>query len=180
MWDSHSLSKIDLEPLEQYVMTSVPDHFVNKPGTSPYALYAKIASELPQDSLIADLGTLQGLSALAMSLGQNSKIISYDIDMKKNIVQREGIEFIEKNCFDDLDRILTADLILVDVDPHDGQQEKRFFDILLEREYHGMTLWDDIHLNQGMQAFWNYASKQVPVTDLTSLGHYTGTGKVEF
>lgn len=173
------LTGIDLQPLKQFVKTRVPEHFKKAPGEEAYALYAYISENMQEGSTIADLGTLQGLSALALSYNPDIKVISYDIDLSKNIVgDKDNIEFIEKNMFDDLDRILECDLILLDVDPHDGIQELDFFDILEEKKYKGNVLCDDIHHNLGMQNFWHKVKRSK--MDLTEYGHHSGTGFVEF
>jgi hypothetical protein len=69
-------------------------------------------------------------------------------------------------------------LILIDVDPHDGVKEKLFYDIIKNSKFNGITIWDDIHLNYGMNTFWNNIDgKKI---DLTHIGHATGTGIIEF
>lgn len=178
------LKEVNLEPLKQYIYTVVPDHFKVAAGTEAYALYAHYSLQLPKGSKIADLGTLQGLSALALAYNDDVQVLSYDIDLRKNIVKKPNITFIEANCFDKLDEIMQCDLILVDVDPHDGLQEMQMLSELMNRGYKGKVLWDDIHLNPGMRAFWQTAvalqAKERVVTDLTTLGHHSGTGLIEF
>lgn len=167
-----------IEQLHKYIST-VPDHFRDEPGVEPYALYMEYSVGLPGGAKIADLGTLQGLSALALSANPSVEVLSYDIDQSKNLVDdKDNITFILGNVFDHLDEILKCDLILVDIDPHDGIQEKRFFDILVEKQYRGVTLWDDIHHNLGMQNFWHKI--KMPKEDLTERGHHSGTGLIVF
>lgn len=172
------MEDIDLKPLERYIQVSVPEHFVNAPGTEAYALYARLSAQLPAGSKVADLGTLQGLSALALSYNPEVQVYSYDITQNKNIVEKSNIEFTLANCFDCIDDILQCDLILVDVDPHDGIQEQSFFDILVENNYKGIVLWDDIHLNSAMESFWN--NIKIPKEDVSVIGHHSGTGKITF
>lgn len=169
----------DIETLHKYIQGDIPTHFTNSPGVEAYTLYMNSSKKLPKDSLISDLGTFQGLSALALSINTNIKVESYDIDLRPNKVsKRKNIKFIEANIFDYIDRILTSDLILIDLDPHDGVQEKRFFDILIENKYKGITLWDDIHINLGMQNFWDMVN--IEKEDLTNVGHHSGTGYIKF
>ena len=50
---------------------------------------------------------------------------------------------------------------------------------LIEMDFKGILLLDDIHLNPEMQSFWDW----IPVgrkVDLTRLGHHSGTGAVLF
>jgi len=172
------LNRIDINSLRHDIFAEVPEHFINNPGVEPYALYAYYSNKLPKGSTISDLGTLQGLSALALSSNKGVKVESYDIDQSKNIVEKYNIEFILGNCFDHIESILKSDLILVDIDPHDGIQEMDFYDILKENNYKGLTLWDDIHHNLGMNNFWHKA--ELAKIDLTQYGHHSGTGVIEF
>ena len=40
--------------------------------------------------------------------------------------------------------LLKSSLIFMDVDPHSGDKETALFDFLVENDYKGITLWDDI------------------------------------
>lgn len=170
--------KRTIESLNKH-LKRIPEHFKNDPGQEPYSLYLKYAQKSSPNALISDLGTFQGLSALTLSINDSNIVESYDIDLSNNLVtDKDNIKFIQGNIFDHIDRILESDLILVDVDPHDGIQEQEFYDILVSRQYKGVTLWDDIFLNLGMQNFWHKV--KLPKEDLTSEGHYTGTGLILF
>lgn len=173
------LEDIKLTSLLQYIKTTVPPHFRVEPGIEAYAYYAHLSTKLKAGAKISDLGTLQGLSALALSYNPKVNVISYDIDLSKNIVAgKENIKFVEGDMFDHLDEILKSDLILVDVDPHDGLQEERFLDLLIDNSYKGITIWDDIHHNVEMATFWQRV--KVDKVDVTSKGHHSGTGMIEF
>jgi hypothetical protein len=174
------MDHINFGKLEKYISGTTPDHFINEPGTEAYALYSDLSLKL-QTGKIADLGTYQGLSALAFAYNPKVQVVSYDIDLANNLVsKRKNIEFIEGNIFDkaNLKTILDCDIILVDLDPHDGIQEQKFLDILIEKSYKGITLWDDIHLNSGMKNFWYKV--QIEKEDISNIGHHSGTGKIIF
>ena len=164
-----------LNNLHEYIIGTPPVNFVDKPGTEPYKLYNDYSHKHRK---IADLGTLQGLSALALSSNPQAQVLSYDIDLSKNLVKKDNIKFIAGNCFDHLDDILSCDLILIDIDPHDGEQEFRMLVDLVANNYKGTTLWDDIHLNSEMQQFWD--SVEMTKQDLTTEGHHSGTGLIVF
>jgi len=172
-----NLDQIDITTLESHIKAHV-SNFVDQPGLEPYTLYSFFSSRLKAGAKVADLGTLQGLSALALSYNPDVQVTSYDIDLSKNIVEKDSIIFVQGNCFDHLDDILQSDLILIDIDPHDGIQEQDFYDILLQKHYSGITLWDDIHHNLGMKNFWHKVESKK--TDLTNVGHHSGTGLIEF
>ena len=76
--------------------------------------------------------------------------------------------------------IASADLVLLDVSPHDGDKEQKFFDELRRRSFEGILILDDIYwkLDKGMTSFWE--SITLKKIDVTAIGHYTGTGIVVF
>ena len=49
-------------------------------------------------------------------------------------------------------------------------------DFLIDNNWHGKLLLDDINLNQEMKNFWNGISHEK--YDLTDIGHWSGTGLV--
>ncbi len=67
---------------------------------------------------------------------------------------------------------------MLDVDPHDGIQERDFFKFFEEIGYEGIVVLDDIYVNKEMNDFWNNIKQ--PKLDLTDIGHWSGTGIVLF
>ena len=165
-----------MKDLTKYIQGIPPRHWIMKAGAEAYEYYTSLSSSLPDNSLIADLGTYQGLSALALSYNEKVKVKSYDVTLENNLVSKGNIEFIEADIFERIDEIIKADLILVDLDPHDGIQEQRLLEILQEKLYTGITVWDDINKNLGMQNFWDKV--ELEKEDCTDIGHYTGTGVI--
>ena len=78
--------------------------------------------------------------------------------------------------------IKNSSFILYDT-VHNGIIEKEFHDYLIESNWQGICLWDDIHfrangkIRQGMQDFWNSINDNNKI-DITDYGHWTGTGLV--
>jgi hypothetical protein len=156
--------------------------FTYKPGNERYQLLHYLASVLPEGSMIADVGTYRGYSSVALATA-NSKntVITYDIEDclpsdKKTCKDLPNVVFKLMNCFDDMETILKAKLISLDIDPHDGIQEKKFMDILKANNYKGIVVFDDIYLNMGMNQFWK--SLECKKYDVTPIGHMTGTGLI--
>lgn len=139
-----------------------------------YRLLAHMSSCLPDGAIVFDVGTYLGTSALALSYNQHVSVISYDVANYRSAIKPENVTFKIGNFLEDAD-LLNAAMMFIDVDPHDGHQETVFLKHLIKVGYKGILLFDDIHLNQGMEMFWreclSYGAK-----DLTSLGHATGTG----
>jgi predicted O-methyltransferase YrrM len=151
-------------------------------GKEHYRLLANISMQMPDNSIIADIGTSQGLSALALSYNSNVKVISYDIvDTSKfthSMAKKGNIEFIIKDALLDIDRIKYASVIMLDIDPHDGIQEKNFINLLEKVNYKGIIVCDDINLNDAMRSWWSSVKQKK--MDVTVYGHFSGTGIIIF
>ena len=105
-------------------------------------------------------------------------MISYDIeDRKPSPIDLPNIEFRVKDARDDRQDLLAAPLIVLDT-AHDGMFEQQMYYMLYSADYEGLLLLDDIHLNTAMLDFWNGIGLEK--FDLTSIGHYSGTGLVHF
>ena len=149
-----------------------------------YKLLAYLSSFF-NNEIIVDIGTYRGLSALALSYNSSNKIITYDIidnfNGYKNIItpeNKENIEFRIKDCRIDTDVFKNTNFVMLDVDPHDGIQERDFFKFFEEIGYEGIVVLDDIYVNKEMNDFWNNIKQ--PKLDLTDIGHWSGTGIVLF
>lgn len=141
-----------------------------------YELLAVI-TQFMNNKLIVDAGTFMGLSAAHLAINNSNKVITYDIDDKhlnNQWVLKPNIEFKKMPVLDDLDTVLKADMIFLDIDPHDGLQEKILSDALINNKYKGIVVADDINLNQGMKDWWQ--SLPGIKIDLTDVGHFSGTG----
>lgn len=163
-------------------------YFSEAPGREHYRLLGHLASQLPAGSVVADVGTYLGYSALALSAAPGvARVLSYDVhDCMADAgglptaKDRELIELVVSpgGCFDAMDDICRCPLIVLDVDPHDGVQERRFMAELERRGYRGVVVCDDINLNDEMRAFWRDVRQ--PKRDLTHAGHWSGTGIAVF
>lgn len=129
------------------------------------------------NSIIYDIGTYRGLSAIALAANKTNKVISYDIENFIETSIPDNVEFIIGNCYNDAN-ILQSPLICLDVDPHDGVFEPKFITWLHENNYKGLLVLDDIHLNKSMEKCWNEITLEK--YDVTEIGHYSGTGIVVF
>jgi predicted O-methyltransferase YrrM len=154
-------------------------YFSDRAGNEHYRLLSFV-SNLFDNISIFDVGTHCGWSSFALASNQKNRIVSYDVDnsmLKKEIFSHiKNIEF--KLGLAHLDsRLLLSDIILLDV-AHDGVYEKIFLDFLIQNNYKGVLLVDDIYLNNEMLEFW--ASIKFNKTDISKFGHISGTGFVDF
>ncbi len=179
----NEVTKIDLNILSERIKDeTLKKYFLSEPGEEHYKLLSYISSNVESKNVkIADLGSREGLSALALSVNPFAEVRSYDITLERiipEIKERENIMFIEKDVLTCVDEIAKSDIILLDIDPHDGIKEELFLQKLIEKNFKGILICDDINLNIGMKTFW-YKIKQ-PKEDYTKLGHWSGTGLVYF
>ena len=88
---------------------------------------------------------------------------------------------------DDFKTIMSTWLVMLDTLhlPKTKPFERAFFDRLKSIGYKGILLLDDIHLNKQMKAWWaevqaGASSGGYRTFDITKIGHYSGTGLVDF
>jgi predicted O-methyltransferase YrrM len=163
------------------------------PGEHYKLLVGLVQLLAPQ--LIVELGTATGLSAIAMrsALPPGGRIVTFDVlawNAYPNTVLTDG-DFVdgrvEQRCEDlsmppglnaNEQLLRDADFIFVDA-LHDGEQERRFVrgfeQVGLARG--PIVMFDDIRL-WGMLGFWRELAR--PKLDMTSFGHWSGTGLVDF
>lgn len=186
--DAKQLAAIDLSPLREYVeWTPNSKYFEGAAGQEHYRLIAHLSSQLPDGSVIVDIGTYHGLSAVGASFNEKVRVITYDIfdhlpTSKKTARDRSNVEIRVGNCLMDMEKIAReAALVIIDIDPHDGVQEDELVDSLVVRHaYRGMLLLDDVNLNSGMREFYTETANKLTkygyqVEDLTDVGHFSGT-----
>lgn len=149
---------------------------LQKPGINHYFLLSYLSKKI-NNSLIVELGTYAGTSALALSVNSSNIIETYDlsgepyaiINTPRNIKRNIGNIF-ELN---DEKKLLKAKLIFLDT-AHNGDFENQVLKYLNNNNYKGILLIDDIYWNGKMYYFWN-AIKNRKI-DLTFIGHGDGDG----
>lgn len=171
------LNAIDLSWAAPYIDNVGKPYFTLPAGREHYRLLAHL-STLYSHRLILDVGTFHGASAVALSANPRTRVISYDIqNHRTQAINRPNMEFRLKNVLEDPDCLAQASLILLDTF-HDGGFERQFVRSLQEVGFRGTLLLDDTHLNDAMETFWQELT--MPKTDLTRVGHWSGTGAVYF
>jgi hypothetical protein len=171
-----------------------PDGFVDVwPGEHYKLLTALVAVLRP--TTIVEIGTATGMSALAMksALGVDARIVTFDVlpwRGYKGGVLDDG-DFADgrlEQRVDDLstdagrranvETLRSAELIFVDA-KHDGAQEREFVRGFQEVGLANgpIVVFDDIRM-WGMLGFWQEIAR--PKLDLTSFGHWSGTGLVDY
>lgn len=145
--------------------------------------------------LVIEIGTFRGLSALAFKkyLEPGARIVTFDVvpwkSLKRTCLREEDFEGERLVQYtDDLsdpaciykhrDLLQEADLIFIDAEK-DGVMEQRFLDNLetIAFKNEPLVVFDDIRV-WNMLRIWH--GIRFPKLDLTSFGHWSGTGLVDW
>lgn len=149
------------------------EYFLAKRG-EPYKLLAHLACALGGPPA-ADIGCFSGASAVALAAG-GATVDAYDIKayMFPDVCEHPQIAF---HLGDGVENAPIHPLISLDVDPHDGVQERRFVERVIASGLPALLVCDDIH-SAGLEGFWRWAPE--PKWNATAYGHHTGTGIIGF
>ncbi|HYM53726.1 MAG TPA: class I SAM-dependent methyltransferase [Solirubrobacteraceae bacterium] len=182
-----------LARLRRERLHSPPRHPDVWPGEHYKLLSALVALLRPRT--VIELGTATGISALTMkaALPEDGRIFTFDVvswrEYPRAVLGEE--DFADGRLEQRLDDLSTpagwqanaellrrADFILVDA-IHDGVQERNFLRGFDEvgLDAGPIVMFDDIRL-WTMLSFWREIAR--PKLDLTSFGHWSGTGLVDY
>ncbi len=182
------VSSVDLSQLAPFTRWHANHIFFEMDmGVEHYRLLAYLSSQCSDGDVIYDIGTYLGYSALTMAYNQKVHVVTYDLvdNFKTNEVTAQDVKNITfkiGNCTEptEMHEIAKAPLVLLDVDPHDGVQERQIFESLEMSGFKGLLVLDDIDLNEGMKSFWNWIPDKYKKVDVSRYGHHSGTGLVVF
>lgn len=174
----------EIQHLAKYISSFSDEEYLWRlsAGETEYKLYSNISHKF-NNSIILDIGTRGGNSALALSKNESNKVISYDIvelpaqtELKKENIKFKVKDFTKDSGLD----WENIPLIMIDVDPHDGSQERIMFDFLESISWSGIIILDDTRADLWPQIA-DFVSQIKYVThDVTDIGHFSGTAIVEF
>jgi predicted O-methyltransferase YrrM len=159
-----------------------------------YKLLAGLVTVL-KPSVVIEIGTATGSSSLALKkfLPANGRVVTFDIipwrqypeyclqesdfndgTLEQRLDDLSEIEGLQKN----MELLESAELIFIDA-AKDGFQEQRFLDAFekVNFEKSPILVFDDIRV-WNMLKIWSGIRR--PKLDLTSFGHWSGTGFVQW
>lgn len=182
--EKSKVKDMDLSKLEPLSIIDGSDF--SEAGIEAYKFYAYL-STLFDGIKIVEVGTRYGKSALAFSHNENNKVISFDIlEQGASKIQRDNITFVIADFTEVGGDWSKVDIIMIDVDPHDGIKEREFMKFLYSIGWEGLLILDDILPNwpaniQGanpveMNNWWNSLTEEK--YDVSDVGHFSGTGIV--
>ena len=162
------------------------DYYHNPSGMHEYRLYSYLSTFF-NNTIILDIGTSHGRSAISLSHNETNKVLSYDIhnhiqNNNHKIYSKGNIEFRIKNVLDDLtpELVSKCKIIMIDID-HYETIEKQIIDKLKQCGFSGIILLDDIHhpqldMYEAMQKLWKGIN--LAKFDITKYAHSSGTGLI--
>jgi predicted O-methyltransferase YrrM len=183
---------IQLEQLDERVAAPPQWHRV-WPGEH-YRLLAGLV-EVLRPKVVIEIGTATGLSALALRdrLAPDARLVTFDLVAWRQypgaVLRAE--DFDDGRLAQELDDLSTpagsekhrdlleaADLIFIDA-AKDGSQEQAFLDRFERTRFRGapVVVFDDIR-QWKMLRIWREVTR--PKLDVTSFGHWSGTGLVDY
>jgi predicted O-methyltransferase YrrM len=159
-------------------------YFILDAGQEHYKLLAHLSSQCHDGETVVDIGTHVGYSALAMAYNPKVHVLSYDLydhftkPREPSARDVSNITFLLKNCLQDVEQLAKTPFIFLDVDPHDGIQERDIINAVAKAGFKGIMVCDDIYKSDEMRDFWNW----VPYKkfDISKYGHWSGTGIIVF
>ena len=190
---AHEAWRTELPDLSRRVDADSNDFTRVWPGEH-YRLLAALV-KLLQPKTVIEIGTFRGLSALALKkfLPSAGKIVTFDVvpweslsdtclrpeDFGDDRLQQQIGDLSDAAVFE-LNRSLIQETEMLFVDgPKDGVFERKLLQQLETVDFHKPVLlvMDDIRF-WNMLAIWQDIAR--PKLDLTSFGHWSGTGLVEW
>lgn len=182
--DKSKVKDMDLSELEPLSIVDGPDF--SEAGVEAYKFYAYLSTLFDRIKIV-EVGTRYGKSALALSYNKNNRVVSFDIlEQGASAIQRENITFVIADFTEVGGDWSKVDVIMIDVDPHDGIKEREFMKFLYSIGWEGLLILDDILPNwpaniQGanpveMNNWWNSLTEEK--YDVSDVGHFSGTGIV--
>lgn len=174
------IAGIDLQPLGNLIQeTEFRNYFLEVPSKEHYKLLAYISTQFTE-SHILDIGTYKGCSALALAFNPTNQVTSFDIGNFRAISETPPNVDFKLGDFTDsshIELVQKSSVILLDTD-HTGPFEYKSYNYLKQIGWKGYFVLDDIHLNDVMKEFWGSITEEK--SDVTELGHWSGTGIVTF
>lgn len=188
--ETKKIENTDITFFKKYYDTSKMTHLSQERSgqvSEHYKLLTYLSNQIDNVKIL-DAGTHYGCSCLALAQNKNNIIYTYDnmdympdknyqLPFKSDY---DNVIYIKENVFNlSIEEFKEFEIILLDTN-HYGPEEIEFYKLLIDNNYEGYLILDDIFspTHPNMLKFWNSIDK--PKYDLTSVGHCTGTGVVCF
>lgn len=180
---------VDLSHLNHLVLQdegTEERHRITAPaGEESCRLLAYLSSKM--DGIkIAELGVRHGTTAICLANNLKNEVHAYDVhepylEDNRRRIQLPNLTFINEDLLEpkNIHKTLNYSLIHLDVDPHDGDKERIWYDYWVANDYKGLVVADDVSEHwPGLLRWWE--TIKTPKYDLRDIGHKTGCGLLAF
>lgn len=184
------IEDIDLSPLFKY-LSWTPEYlkyFQQSAGQEAFKLLGYISKHC--EGVATDIGTQYGSSALALSLNTDLHVDTYDkfkvvpsinpSDQVSSIEHKSNITYRILSGQSVMSKIAKSTVVYLDINTNDGIEEAKIISQLLQLEFKGILILDDIHLNDVMKNVWSNVPNKLKKIDATAFGHWSGTGIIVY
>jgi hypothetical protein len=210
IWKSkvRSLPKKRLGELIQFTEPKYEKHNMNAPGKEHYTLLEDMTATYGDCRHVVDIGTRHVAPSLALGShetpvwtfdvtksterrnafrGKSEKVWKRKVEAAKVDIKFHNLDLLKVNS-DEFRRYMSTWLIMLDTHhlPYSEPFEREWLNRLLQMgDFSGLVLVDDIYLNPEMWKWWNELQDKATergykMYDLTSVGHVSGTGLLDF
>lgn len=175
------IERVNLGALHQYSIN--PRELYDMVEHPYYKVLVALVHQIHNSKLV-EIGTRMGNSALALASNPSNTVITYDIvDWIHGQISLPNLHFKLINILEhpeEIENVIGAKLIFLDVDPHDGIQEDAFIKLLVDHGYSGMVLCDDITCYKfpGLIDWFNKLT--LPKYDISEFSPHNGLGLIDF
>ena len=133
---------------------------IKRPEQSLYYLFLMMLAETVKPRLIVELGTNRGTGAAHFKLGYpDARVITVDKKQPEHIKEfltSHGIEFIKADTITAAKLIPNnIDILFIDALHTYEKATEELKTYLPKMNKGGIIIFDDIHLDEGMQQFWD-------------------------
>jgi len=186
--EPEEIQQINIASFTDYILPGSRDAFFGKCGKEHFRLLAYLSTQFHNTNII-NIRTNGGYEALALSHNETNTVFSFgptDQLANTTIEDRPNIHFITEDILDTQfqlkwrQTILSSAFIFVDIEPHNGTVEHDLYLYLSDIGYRGFVIYDDIWYFKSMRNQLWYKIPESQRFDLTEVGHWSGTGIVNF
>lgn len=172
----NEVNSVDLSYLAHHLTDDeARGFFLLDAGVEHYKLLGFLANAT--EGAICDIGTYKGASALALSHGGN-QVYTFDVSDMVALNPKPGnINIIRYHKDTLFSGWLKSSLIMLDT-IHDGIHERKVIEYLIENNWKGVLVLDDIHAFPEQNKLWNDITLRKE--DVSHIGHHSGTGIIYF
>ena len=158
--------------------------FSDNMGKEHYKLLAYLSTQFNNQNII-NIKSKPDSSAVALSFNETNTVSCFDILGNNNIASiHKNIHFYKFNIVEEKNEevwkkmLLSSPLILINIEPFDGNTQFELYKYFMNNNYKGILIFDNIWVYPEMRNnFWYKIPKENKI-DLTLVGHETGTGLI--